>query len=76
MVELRQHPQVQEVFAPNGNYLLVRFTEGAALFARMAKAGIILRDFANRPGLTGCIRITIGNQAEMDAVRDVLQQEL
>ena len=76
IVELRQHSQVQEVFAPNGNYLLVRFSEGAALFDRMAKAGIILRDFANRPGLTDCIRITIGNQAEMDAVRDVLQQEL
>lgn len=73
--QLRQHPQVQEVFAPNGNYLLVRFSQGAALFARMAGAGIILRDFASRPGLADCIRITIGNQTEMDAVLDVLQQE-
>ncbi|MGB5856633.1 MAG: histidinol-phosphate transaminase [Oceanisphaera sp.] len=73
--QLRQHPQVQEVFAPNGNYVLVRFSQGAALFARMAKAGIILRDFASRPGLADCIRITIGNQTEMDAVLDVLQQE-
>lgn len=73
--QLCQHPQVKEVFAPNGNYLLVRFSQGAALFARMAKAGIILRDFASRPGLADCIRITIGNQTEMDAVLDVLQQE-
>ncbi|MBO1519489.1 histidinol-phosphate transaminase [Oceanisphaera pacifica] len=72
---LRAHPQVQDVFAANGNYLLVRFSQGAALFARMAKAGIILRDFANRPGLADCIRITIGTQTEMDAVLEVLQQE-
>ncbi len=73
--QLGQHPQVAEVFAPNGNYLLVRFTAGAALFARMARAGIILRDFGSKPGLSDCIRITIGNSAEMDAVLQVLQQE-
>ena len=73
--QLNQHTEVQEVFAPHGNYLLVRFKDGAALFARMAKAGIILRDFASRPGLADCIRITIGTPAEMDAVLDVLQQE-
>lgn len=73
--ELLQHPQVNEVFAPNGNYLLVRFTPGSDMFARMSRAGIILRDFASRPGLADCIRITIGSRAEMDAVRDVLQKE-
>ena len=73
--QLAQHSDVKEVFAANGNYLLVRFSQGAALFARMAKAGIILRDFASRPGLADCIRITIGTPAEMDAVLDVLQQE-
>lgn len=73
--QLAQHAQVKEVFAANGNYLLVRFVDGAALFARMAKAGIILRDFASRPGLADCIRITIGTHTEMEAVLDVLQQE-
>ncbi|WP_298722770.1 histidinol-phosphate transaminase [uncultured Oceanisphaera sp.] len=73
--QLRQNAQVKEVFAANGNYVLVRFTPGTQLFARMSKAGIILRDFASKPGLSDCIRITIGNQAEMDAVLQVLQQE-
>lgn len=72
---LSEHSEVKKVFAPNGNYLLVHFKDGGALFSRMAKAGIILRDFASRPGLADCIRITIGTQAEMDAVLDVLQQE-
>ncbi|AEY01757.1 histidinol-phosphate aminotransferase [Oceanimonas sp. GK1] len=73
--ELAQNAQVRDVFAPNGNYLLVRFAPGSDMFARMSRAGIILRDFANRPGLADCIRITIGSRAEMDAVRDVLQKE-
>ncbi|OYD23887.1 histidinol-phosphate transaminase [Oceanimonas baumannii] len=72
---LLQHQQVREVFAPNGNYLLVRFSPGSEMFARMSRAGIILRDFASRPGLSDCIRITIGNRAEMDAVLNVLQKE-
>ncbi|OXY82559.1 histidinol-phosphate transaminase [Oceanimonas doudoroffii] len=72
---LEQHAQVKEVFAPNGNYLLVRFAPGSEMFARMSRAGIILRDFASKPGLADCIRITIGNPAEMDAVLNVLQEE-
>ncbi|WP_116473268.1 histidinol-phosphate transaminase [Zobellella maritima] len=73
--KLAASSQVREVYAANGNYVLVRFIEGAKLFARMAAAGIILRDFSSKPGLSDCIRITIGRQAEMDAVLDVLQQE-
>lgn len=73
--QLGENAQVEEVFAPNGNYLLVRFTPGSAVFARMSRAGIILRDFSSKPGLADCIRITIGQQAEMDAVLAVLQQE-
>ncbi|MDX1268556.1 MAG: histidinol-phosphate transaminase, partial [Oceanisphaera sp.] len=73
--QLAASSQVAQVFAANGNYVLVRFTPGTQLFARMSKAGIILRDFASKPGLSDCIRITIGNQAEMDAVLQVLQQE-
>ncbi|MBL1377361.1 histidinol-phosphate transaminase [Zobellella iuensis] len=73
--QLAGSAQVKEVFAPNGNYLLVRFTPGSAVFARMSRAGIILRDFSSKPGLADCIRITIGDQAEMDAVLAVLQQE-
>ncbi|WP_375054919.1 histidinol-phosphate transaminase [Zobellella sp. DQSA1] len=73
--QLAGNALVKEVFAPHGNYLLVRFTPGSAVFDRMSKAGIILRDFSGKPGLADCIRITIGDQAEMDAVLAVLQQE-
>ncbi|MGE6237979.1 histidinol-phosphate transaminase [Aeromonas media] len=64
---------VKEVFEDKGNFVLVRFTDGAAVFAAMKAAGIILRDFSSKPGLDNSIRITIGYQGEMDAVLTVLR---
>ncbi|MEL7595721.1 histidinol-phosphate transaminase [Aeromonas veronii] len=64
---------VKEVFEDKGNFVLVRFVDGAAVFAAMKAAGIILRDFSTKPGLDNSIRVTIGYQGEMDAVLAVLR---
>ena len=71
--ELLRLACVKEVFEDKGNFVLVRFTDGAAVFAAMKAAGIILRDFSSKPGLDNSIRITIGYQGEMDAVLTVLR---
>ena len=71
--ELLRLACVKEVFEDKGNFVLVRFTDGAAVFAAMKAAGIILRDFSSKPGLDNSIRITIGYQGEMDAVIKVLR---
>ena len=71
--ELLRLPCVKEVFEDKGNFVLVRFNDGAAVFAAMKAAGIILRDFSSKPGLDNSIRITIGYQGEMDAVLQVLR---
>ena len=73
--ELTTLPCVQEVFEDKGNFVLVRFTDGAAVFAAMKAAGIILRDFSSKPGLEHCIRVTVGYQNEMDAVLAVLRDQ-
>ncbi|MCS3455897.1 histidinol-phosphate aminotransferase [Aeromonas sp. BIGb0405] len=66
-------PCVREIFEDKGNFILVRFHDGARVFAAMKAAGIILRDFSNKPGLGESIRITVGYQDEMDAVLKVLR---
>ncbi len=71
--ELLRLACVKEVFEDKGNFVLVRFTDGAAVFAAMKAAGIILRDFSTKPGLDNSIRITIGYQGEVDAVIKVLR---
>ncbi len=74
--ELRAHlkdlPQVTEIFPSEANFLLVRFKDGPAVFQAMGQKGIILRSFADKPGLENCIRITIGSAEELDEVMRTL----
>ena len=67
-------PYVKDVFDDHGNFLLARFDSGATLFNTMVDKGIILRDFGNKPMLSDCVRITIGDEAEMNEVVSVLKQ--
>ena len=57
---------VVDIFPTTGNFLLVRFKDSAKVFKAFADDGIIMRDFANKPRLENCIRITIGNSDEMN----------
>ena len=70
--ELAKLDCVTEVFPATGNYVLARFKDSAKVFASFAKNGIVMRDFANKPRLENCIRITIGTEAEMQATLTTL----
>jgi histidinol-phosphate aminotransferase len=63
---------VREVFPATGNFILVRFEDSAKVFKAFADDGIIMRDFANKPRLENCIRISIGTQAEMECTLNTL----
>lgn len=70
--QLLQLNNVKEVFPATGNYLLVRFEDSASVFKAFAEDGIIMRDFASKPRLENCIRITIGSKAEMETTLKTL----
>lgn len=72
-LQLQELAYVREIFEDYGNFLLIRFDDSKTVFQAMVDAGIILRDFASKPGLANCIRITIGSQAELTEVVKVLQ---
>jgi len=63
---------VKHIFSDNGNFLLIRFDNSPLVFKALSAAGIIARDFNNKPRLENCIRITIGSESEMAATLDVL----
>lgn len=63
---------VEQVFASDSNYLLVRFTASCHVFNSLWDQGIILRDQNKQPGLSGCLRITIGTRDECQRVVDAL----
>ena len=64
--------EVEKVFPSHGNFLLVRFKDGPAIFKAEAQRGVILRSFEDKPGLKNCIRISIGSDEELDEALRVI----
>ncbi|WP_257386599.1 histidinol-phosphate transaminase [Tahibacter caeni] len=73
--ELAALPEVVEVLPSAANFLCVRWRDAAAVYARLLRAGIVVRDVTRYPGLAGCLRISVGtpaeNRAVLAALRDV-----
>jgi histidinol-phosphate aminotransferase len=61
-------PGVIRVWPSDGNFLLAQFTEPARVLEHVASRGILLRDFSTQPGLSGCVRISIGDRGQNDAL--------
>ncbi|MBS0056898.1 histidinol-phosphate transaminase [Yersinia sp. Marseille-Q3913] len=59
---------VEQVFTSESNYLLARFTASSSVFKTLWDQGIILRDQNKQPGLSNCLRITIGTRQECERV--------
>jgi histidinol-phosphate aminotransferase len=66
-------PCVEQVFASETNYLLVRFIDSPRVFKTLWDQGIILRDQNKNPGLAGCLRISIGTRDECERLIAALQ---
>jgi len=61
---LRQLPGVSRVYPSQGNFLLVRLRNADAALARLADAGITVRDMRAHPQLHDAVRITVGTAAQ------------
>lgn len=64
---------VEQVFPSETNYILARFTASSLVFKTLWDRGIILRDQNKQPGLSGCLRISIGTREECDRVISALK---
>ncbi|WVD62234.1 histidinol-phosphate transaminase [Orbus mooreae] len=72
IAELNKISLVEQVYPSYANYVLVKFKQSSTVFQQLWQKGIILRDQNKQLSLAGCIRITIGTQAECDAVINAL----
>lgn len=61
------------VFPSETNFLLIKTEQSAQLAAQLAAKGIGIRDFSRSPGLTDCLRITIGSPLENDMVIKLIE---
>lgn len=66
--ELQTLACVEQVYPSASNYLLVRFAADSHVFTSLWEQGIILRDQNKQPGLSCCLRITIGSRDECERV--------
>ncbi len=64
-----------EVFPSAANFVLIR-TGVEDLFDRLLAQGVLVRDFSRQPRLEGCVRVTIGTEAENDAFLAALERAL
>ncbi|HEU0153805.1 MAG TPA: histidinol-phosphate transaminase [Arenimonas sp.] len=71
--ELAAVPGVRRVYRSQGNYILVRFEDAGAAFARLLAAGVVVRDMRAAPQLADALRISVGSPAENDAMMAALQ---
>lgn len=71
--DLKALPFVKKIFVSFGNFLLVEFTDGPAVFNAMAQKGVILRSFETKKGLKNCVRISIGSEAELEELMRYLK---
>ncbi|MEM6049424.1 histidinol-phosphate transaminase [Erwinia sp. P7711] len=65
---------VEEVFPSDTNYVLARFTSSGQVFKTLWDLGIILRDQNKQPGLSGCLRISVGTREECERVISALNK--
>lgn len=66
-------PAVRRVYPSQANFLLVRFRDAQAAFARLLEAGIVVRDMRHLPELGDALRITVGTAEQNRSVVQALR---
>jgi len=74
---LGQMAMVETVYPSDANFLLVKVAEAKKVYQYLLEQGIVVRDRSNVQLCEGCLRITIGNEAEntrlVDALADFME---
>jgi len=70
---LEQCAWIRDAWPSQANFILVRVPDADGLVDWCAASGIRIRNFNTQAGLEGCVRLTIGSEAEMAALRDTLK---
>ncbi|QOJ27987.1 MAG: histidinol-phosphate transaminase [Ignavibacteriales bacterium] len=73
---LKELKGVERVFHSDANFILFRSPHSGYIFNRLAEKGIIIRDRSSQPGLSGCLRVSIGLPAENDKFMNIVKEVL
>jgi histidinol-phosphate aminotransferase len=70
---LQSMPLVVKVFPTDANFLLVEFRDARQALDAGRSAGLLVRDFSAAPGLTNCLRISVGTPEQNERLRAALE---
>jgi histidinol-phosphate aminotransferase len=66
-------PNVTRVWPSDSNFILAEFTDATLALARARGARLLIRDVRGYPGLSRCLRITVGSPEQNDRLLDTLR---
>ena len=72
-VALTEFSIVEHIFPSVTNFLLVRFTDAAAVYRHLLDHGVVVRNQSYQPNAENCLRITAGLPAENDRLLEALR---
>ena len=73
IADLRSYDHVLNINPSDTNFLLVQFKESHRLYEYLLQHGIVVRDRSNVKYCEGCLRITVGNKQENEALLNAIK---
>jgi len=70
---LRKVELIERIWPSEANFLLVESPDAGRLLAAGMKAGFLVRDVRHYPGLSRCLRITVGSPEQNDRLLEGLE---
>lgn len=71
---LRELPCVKKIYPSDANFILVRVTDANAIYNRLVKQGIIVRNRTSVTLCEACLRITVGTEEENEKLIEELEK--
>ena len=71
--ELEKLPVIRKIHHSDANFILVRVSDPDALYAHLAKGGVIIRNRSRLTHCEGCLRITIGTSEENKRLLELIK---
>lgn len=72
--KLKELPLVEKVYPTDANFVLIKVADATKVYNNLVDKGIIVRNRNTVSLCLGCIRITVGTQAENDALLSELRK--
>lgn len=72
LTALAHRQWVKRIWPSTTNFVLLSVTDAAALVARCAEKGVLIRNQSQQLGLSNSVRISIGSSQEMDQLLEAL----